>query len=169
MNERRLRRVTLSGDLAGEYVVIEERDDGTLVIARASGGTAPAPPRTESRFGTLGRMFRRSRTTNATVPELLAGWGIQLRGKEEVEAFLTADVDGTPGFLALTTERLIFVPHGGAGTSAVQVHARTALRGVEPIRQGLSHALRIDWGETASLITRAGPAELARLHDALSG
>jgi hypothetical protein len=32
MSAQRATRVTLSGDLSGEYVVVEQRDDGSVVV-----------------------------------------------------------------------------------------------------------------------------------------
>ena len=54
--------ITVSGDRSGEYVIVEERDDGSLVVApdtsaeaiRKRAGTRPMTPEEfEERFGDL--------------------------------------------------------------------------------------------------------------------
>jgi hypothetical protein len=60
MNARRANRVTLSGDLTGEYVVVEQRDDGSVVVK----------PDTS-----MAAIRRRLGVTSATLEEFVAEYG----------------------------------------------------------------------------------------------
>ena len=62
MKEERVEHITLTGDRSGEYVVIEERTDGSLVVApdtsleairKRSGTRAMTPEEFEEHFGDL--------------------------------------------------------------------------------------------------------------------
>ncbi|MGH2885777.1 MAG: hypothetical protein ACRDPA_24280, partial [Solirubrobacteraceae bacterium] len=70
--------MTLSGDLGGDYVVVEERPDGSLVVAPdpsgRSGGAArkPAPDGVGSM---LSGLLTRPPSTPPNVPEILERWG----------------------------------------------------------------------------------------------
>ena len=104
MGSERPRRVTLSGDLAGDYVVVEERPDGSLVVApesvrsavRAAAARRPAPGGASSMLAgsaprppldAAGRPRRSSRTG-----------GSQLAEDEAISEFMIAEVDGRRAF-----------------------------------------------------------------------
>jgi hypothetical protein len=62
MAVQRATHVTLSGDLSGDYVVVEKRDDGTLVVApdtsmeairRRHGATPATLEEFEAEFGAV--------------------------------------------------------------------------------------------------------------------
>ncbi len=60
MSARRTAHVTLSGDVSGDYAVVERRDDGTLVVAPDTSMEA---------------IHRRNNLTPATLEEFEAGYG----------------------------------------------------------------------------------------------
>ena len=54
MDSSRPLRVTLTGDVSGAYVVVEQRSDGSLVVAPdVSRRSVPVPRRSASPFATL--------------------------------------------------------------------------------------------------------------------
>lgn len=62
VKEERVEHITLTGDRSGQYVVIEERTDGSLVVApdtsieairKRAGTRAMAPEEFEEHFGGL--------------------------------------------------------------------------------------------------------------------
>jgi hypothetical protein len=169
---QRLRRVSLTGDVAGDYVVLEERPDRSLVIApdtsRASDGT-PEPPAAVSGTRRILRLFGRSEQHATSVPELLAGWGIQLHDDELVDEFMPAEVDGRPGFLTVTSRRLIFVAESAIQSRQVQEHALVAVRDVELRRHGTTSRLHVSADGSTTVIGGVDRASLARLEQRLSG
>jgi hypothetical protein len=153
--------------------VLEERADGSLVVAPERPSAAPdaSPPPIGAAGGALMKLFlanRRPATRN--VPELLAGWGIPLRANEEISEFVTAELDDRMGFLAVTTERIIFVPHGSrrAGAAEVEEHLLYAARNVELVRSGLGHKLRVSWHGRERLIGGLTREALTRIRDLLT-
>jgi Bacterial PH domain len=46
-----------------------------------------------------------------TLPDVLADWGINLSDGEHVAYFRVAAMDGRPGYLLVTSERLVFFEH----------------------------------------------------------
>ncbi len=171
-------RVTLTGDRAGEYVVLEERRDGSLVIApspatpaawsakRRPGAAAPGSPTTFG--GLLSSLISGSRQAPATVPEMLAGWGVGLAGGESVTEFLAVQADEVGGFVAVTTERFIFVPQTAQGPGFAQEHRLSALRGAQLAGRGLRQRLHLAWDRSDMVIT-APRDTLARLAQRLGG
>jgi hypothetical protein len=145
MDPRRRARVTLRGAVSGDYVVVEERPDGSLVLA----------PDTVNRTGSTERRM--------TTEEILEEWGVQLRGDELPGELFVADVDDTPGFVAITSQRFIFVADTGRGLSVVQEHLLSAARNVQSIRRGMRHKLRVTWHGDESLIVTPDRKSLARL------
>jgi len=165
MDPRRRARVTLRGDVSGDYVVVEERPDGSLVLApdtaRQSGSTArPATPN----FGTLlSGLLASPKSKRMTTEEILEEWGVQLRADELPGEMFVADVDERPGFITITSQRFIFVADTGTGLSVVQDHLLSAARNVELIRRGMRHRLRVTWHGDESLIVTPDRKSLARL------
>jgi hypothetical protein len=169
MSSERLRRVCLSGDLSGDYVVVEERSDGSLVVAPEAPAGAPVRPMADDGGTVFSKLFARSRPDRpASAPELLARWGVQLREDEVISEFLTASVDGRPGFLALTSQRLIFVEHAARGSRAAEEHLLFAARNVELVRRGVNHRLRVTWHGSESVISDLSRESLARLREHLA-
>ena len=122
MESPRPRRVTLSGELSGEYLVIEQRSDGSLVLAPDPSRRAGSPSARQAPAG-LGSLFSgllaRPAPGPPDVPAILEGWGVELAEEEGVDDFLIADIDGTTGFVAITTQRFIFAANTGRGVGVL--------------------------------------------------
>jgi hypothetical protein len=165
MDPRRRARVTLRGDVSGDYVVVEERRDGSLVLApdtanRSGSAARPATPN----FGTLlSGLLASPKSKRMTTEEILEEWGVQLRADELPGEMFVADVDERPGFITITSQRFIFVADTGSGLSVVQDHLLSAARNVELIRRGMRHRLRVTWHGDESLIVTPDRKSLARL------
>ena len=172
MDSERRRHVTLSGDLAGDYVVVEERPDGSLVVApdssRRSGAAArkPAPQGVASLFSGL---LSRPPSEPPNVPEILEGWGVELGEGEKIGEFLIADIDGQTGFLAVTTQRFIFAAQSGRGLGVVHEHLLSAARNVEVVGRGRRAKLRVNWHGSVSTIGVLDRGALPRLQETLAG
>jgi hypothetical protein len=139
--------VTLTGDRSGDYVVVEERSDGSLVIApdaSTQGEVAAAQPMAV--VGTLDALLvDASDRSRSSASELLREWGVEPREHEVVIEFLVADVDGMTGFIAITTRRFIFVANMGIGLEVVREHLLAAARNVEVVGRGTRRKLRVTW------------------------
>jgi hypothetical protein len=95
--------------------------------------------------------------------EVLNGWGVELDENERVEEFFVADVDDEAGFLAITTERFIFVADRGKGSTIVHEHLLSAARDVELVRRGLRQRVRVTWHGAESLVGGLDKEATARL------
>jgi hypothetical protein len=164
MDSQRPLRVTLTGDVSGAYVVVEQRPDGSLVVAPdGSTPTRPAERRTTSPIATLLSGLITPAERPMTGPEILEGWGVELDEDERIEEFFVAEVDGEAGFLAITNQRFIFVSDRGSGHTVVHDHLLSAARNVEPVRRGLVRKLRVTWHGTESLVGGIDRKAMARL------
>jgi hypothetical protein len=172
MDSERRRHVTLSGDLAGNYVVVEERPDGSLVVAPDPSRRSVAAARRPAHEG-IGSLFSgllsRPPSTPPNVPEILEGWGVALGEDEDINEFLIADIDGTTGFLAVTTQRFIFAAGSGKGLGVVQEHLLSAARNVEVVGRRRRAKLRVTWHGAESTIGLLDRDALSRLHETLAG
>jgi Uncharacterised protein family UPF0547 len=56
--------------------------------------------------GVFARLTRRPPV--ASLPELLADWGVSLGTSEKVISFLLVDLDGEPRFMLVSSERIVF-------------------------------------------------------------
>jgi hypothetical protein len=157
--------VTLRGDVAGDYVIVEQRPDGSLVLApdtaNRSGGTARPP--TSSVGSLLSGLLASPKSKRMTTEEILEEWGVHLRGDELPGEMFVADVDERPGFITITSQRFIFVADTGSGLSVVHEHLLSAARNVELIRRGMRHRLRVTWHGDECLIVTPDRKSLARL------
>jgi hypothetical protein len=167
------RYVTLTGDIAGEYVVVEERADGSLVVApdpsRRSKATARRPAERGGAGALLSGLLSRPPIEPPNVPELLDGWGVELGEGEAISEFLIADVDGKTGFLAITTQRFIFAAQSGKGLGVVQEHLLSAARNVELVGRRRRPKLRVTWHGSESVIGVLDRDATSRLQETLSG
>ena len=172
MESPRPRRVTLSGELSGEYLVIEQRLDGSLVLApdrsrRTGSASARQAP------GGLGSLFSgllsRPAPGPPDVPAILEGWGVELAEEEGVDDFLIADIDGTTGFVAITTQRFIFAANTGRGVSVLQEHLLSAARNVELVGRRRKPKLHVSWHGSESVIGVLDRDALTRLEQRLGG
>jgi hypothetical protein len=153
MDSSRPLRVTLTGDVSGAYVVVEQRPDGSLVVAPdASKPPGAALGRSTSAIATLLSGLITPAQKSMTSVEVLQGWGVELDEDERIDEFFVADVDDEAGFLAITSQRFIFVADRGKGSKVVHDHLLSTARGVEVVRRGLRQRLRVFWHGDESLI-----------------
>jgi hypothetical protein len=169
MEPERRPQVTLTGERSGAYVVVEERADGSLVIAPDhSGRSSPRTPRAAPRSGgLLSGLLTRPPRTPPSIPETLEGWGVELAENETTSDFMLADIDGKAGFLAITSQRFIFVAQTDKGLGIVQENLLSAARNVEVIGRGRRQKLRVTWHGTEALISLHDRDALARLESHL--
>jgi hypothetical protein len=168
------RHVTLAGDLAGEYVVVEERADGSVVLAPDTSGRprAAAARRTPAGYegpSLFGGLFARPPRTPPDVPTILEDWGVELADGESVSDFILAEVDGQTGFLAITSQRFIFATNTGRKVTVVQEHLLSAARNVELFGRRRWQKLRVTWHGAESVISVPDRDALPRLHQHLTG
>jgi hypothetical protein len=168
MNSQPPLRVTLTGDVSGAYVVVEQRPDGSLVLAPDSSKPSGAASRTlPSPVTTLfSGLFTRAQKSMSGV-EVLEGWGVELDEDERIEEFVVADVDDEAGFLAITSQRFIFVANIGAAPTVVHEHRRSAARDVELVRRGLGRKLHVSWDGAETLVGGLDRKTLVRLQHVL--
>jgi hypothetical protein len=170
MEQSRQPRVTLTGDVAGDYVILEKRPDGTLVVAPdTSKRSAGVARRATSRGGTLLSGLLGPAKTPLSDVEVLEDWGVELGAHELVSEFFIANVDDTMGFLAITSRRFIFVTDAGKRQTVVHEHMLSAARNVEFVRRGLRHKLRVTWHGVDSFIDTPDRKALTRLQHYLEG
>ncbi len=173
MSSERPRYVTLTGDLAGDYVVVEERADGSLVVAPDASGRPRAPSRQPSPSPAAGPslfsgLFARPPRTPPDVPTILEDWGVELGEDETISDFILAEIDGNTGFLAITSQRFIFATHTGKAVSVVQEHLLSAARNVEVFGRRRRPKLRVSWHGAESIISALDQDALSRLHQHLT-
>jgi hypothetical protein len=168
MDSPRPLRVTLTGDVSGTYVVVEQRSDGSLVLAPDfSKRSGAAPRRPPSSLATLLSGLVTPREEPVSGAEVLEGWGVELDDEERIEEFFVAEVDDDAGFLAITSQRFIFVAGSGKGPRLVHEYLLSAARNVEQVRQGLRLKLRITWHGAESVVGGLDRRAIARLQQHL--
>lgn len=164
--------MTLRGDVAGDYVIVEQRPDGSLVLepdtsspsgatSGRSGGTSRPP--TSGVGSLLSGLLVSPKQKRMTTEEILDEWGVRLRQDEQPGEMFVADVDERPGFITITSQRFIFVADTGSGLSVVHDNLLSAARDVELIRRGMRHRLRVTWHGTQSVIVTPDRKSLVRL------
>jgi hypothetical protein len=174
MSSRRPIRVSLSGDRSGEYIVAEERADGSLVLEPDGSGRSAARPRQRrAAHGALGALLSGMLTDasgdgSRSVPEMLEEWGVKLRGDEQVRDFLPLEVDGVAGFAAITTARMIFIPHRARGSGSVREFPLDTVQRMELSQRRGRQRLRVIWASGETMIQGAREA-LDRVTQALVG
>jgi hypothetical protein len=168
MDSRRPLRVTLTGDVSGAYVVVEQRSDGSLVVVPdVSNGSATAPRRSASPIATLLSGLLTPPQKPMSGVEVLKGWGVELDEEEGIEEFLVADVDDEGGFLAITSQRFIFVADRGRGSKVVHEYLLSAARDVEIVRRGVRQRLRVTWHGAEIFVSGLDRKAMARLEHRL--
>jgi hypothetical protein len=156
-------RVMLSGDRDGDYVVVEERDDGSLVLEPDS---APSLSRHASRpFG--GLRLRRPEST-ATLPQTLHQLGVRLERAEAVREFRLAELDGVPGFGLVTNRRFQFLATTDPKPRSTLERRLTDLREAELTDRVRGARLELHWSDQARQVLTGGRDELGRLQAALT-
>jgi hypothetical protein len=170
MSSQRPLYVTLTGDRSGSYVVVKEQPDGSLVLAPdIARGFRRAQPRTPQARNTLlsGTIFTPKEAAR-TVPVALADWGVDLGEGELVREFLVANVDGRAGFVAVTSQRLVFVAKIGGELSMAQEERLSSARDIDLVRRGMRRKLRVRWDGFEMLIGTSDRKSLARLQQILA-
>ena len=66
----------------------------------------------------LDLLGRRTDTREATLPDVLADWGVSLLDGEDIQFFRLVDIDGRNGFLLVTDARLVFFGQHGRSEHA---------------------------------------------------
>lgn len=171
MSSERPRHVTLTGDLAGDYVVVEERADGSLVVAPDTSGRPGAPsrqPSPDAGPSLFSGLFTRPARTPPDVPAILEGWGVELGPEEVISDFILAEIDGNTGFLAITSQRFIFATHTGRAVSVVHEHLLSAARNVEVFGRRRRQKIRVTWHGAESIISALDQDALSRLQQYLT-
>jgi Bacterial PH domain len=155
MSDNRTVRVTVIGDRSGDYVVVEERPDGSLVLAPDSSRGRTRSRRRGLTGFSLSRLLTRHGSAPATVHEALDGWGLELAEDEFVTSFLEASVDGRTGFAAVTNRRVVFFARSGAELRAIDEHPLSDVLEVELVRRPFKSVLRVRCEESETEIAGA--------------
>lgn len=167
MSDDRTARVRLLGDRAGDYVVVEERSDGSLVLAPDTSRSRRRSAR-DSTGTPLSRLVSRREPGPATIHEALDEWGFELHQDEFVTDFREATADGRGGFAAVTNQRIVFFARHGADLRAIHQHPLSAAQTVELVRRPFKAVLRVRWADGETQIAGALEA-LTRLREQLGG
>ena len=117
----------------------------------------------------LSGLLSRPPSEPPNVPQILEDWGVELGEGEDVSDFLIADIDGSTGFLAITTHRFIFAAQSRKGLSVVEEHLLSAARNVELVGRRRRQKLHVTWHGSESVIGVLDRDALSRLHETLAG
>lgn len=110
----------------------------------------------------------RKDTTDATFEEVLADWGTNLDEGEEVRWFRLADVDHRPGYLLVTTRRLVFFNQTSRSShERAFEYPLTLLSDVRVSGRASKRRLELRAGTLGHAVHGAGGSELERLNDYL--
>lgn len=156
-------RVMLSGDREGDYVVVAEHDDGSLVLEP---DPAPTPTRRASR-PVGGLRLRRPKST-ATLPQTLRQLGVRLERAEAVREFRLGELDGVPGFGLVTNRRFQFLATTGAKPHPIVDRRLIDLREATLTDRVRGARLDLRWSDHTRQVLCGGRDELGRLQAALS-
>jgi hypothetical protein len=108
-------------------------------------------------------------TRDATLPEVLADWGVSVGDTEEIALFRLAEVDDRPGYLLVTSERLVFFGQASRGEHERALeYPLDAL--TEVIVQGgrLRRRLELRGPDFSHIVQGPGSADIERLGDYLA-
>ena len=171
-------QVTLTGDRSGDYVIVEERPE-VRSSWRRTARDDPHPAHDErlrlaarSRPGqarSCQQFLARPVRTPPSISETLEGWGVELADGETPSDLMVADIDGDAGFLAITSQRFIFVAQTVKGLGVVQENLLSAARNVAVVGSRRRQKLRVTWHGTESVISLHDRDALARLESHLTG
>ena len=107
----------------------------------------------------------RKDTTDVTFEEVLADWGMNLDEGEVVEWFRLADVDHNPGYLLVTSRRLVFFNQTSRTThERAFEYPLTLLSDVRLSGRGSKRRLELRAGTLGHAVYGARGAELERLN-----
>jgi hypothetical protein len=160
-------RVHLTGDRVGAYIVSEERADGSLVLTPDSSRRRRVAVDSP---GTLAQLLfrRRQEERFPTSREALDAWGVALLEDESIAEFAMADVDKEHGYVAVTSERVIFLVRSAGSLAPRWEHSLGQFLSVgESARRGKG-AVVIEWHDAApTVIESRDRAALERLRASL--
>lgn len=154
-------RVLLSGDRDGDYVIVEEHDDGSLVLE-----PDPAPSRRARR--SLGGLRLRRPESTATLPQTLRELGVRLERAEAIREFRLGELDGVPGFGLVTNRRFQFLATTDAKPHSTVDRRLTELRQAALTDRVRGARLDLLWSDQTRHVLSGGRDELARLQAALT-
>jgi hypothetical protein len=104
-----------------------------------------------------------------TINEILADWGSSLEPGESVEWFQLGDVDAQPGYLLVTSRRLLFFQQvGRTRHERALEYPRSLLSGVRLLGRGRNRRLGFRVGLLDHEINAPGRGRLNRLHTLVS-
>jgi hypothetical protein len=103
----------------------------------------------------LSRMLFTSKPPPPTIPAALDEWGVDLGGDEFVRELLVADVDGGAGFVAVTSQRMLFLVKVGRELGIAREQLLLSACGVDLVRRGMGHKLRVRWDGSEMLVGAA--------------
>jgi hypothetical protein len=110
----------------------------------------------------------RKDTTDVTFEEVLADWGTRLDEGESVEWFRLADVDHHPGYLLVTSRRLVFFNQTSRTThERAFEYPLTLLSDVRLSGRGSKRRLELRAGTLGHAVHGPGGDELERLNEHL--
>ena len=159
-------RVHLTGDREGAYVVSEERADGSLVLTpdgSSRGRVAVDSP------GPLAQLLGRRRQDRfPTSREALEAWGVELLEEESVAEFAMADVDKQHGFVAVTSQRFIFLVRSAGSLAPRRERSLGQLLRVGALGRRGKGGIVIEWHDASpTVIESPDRAALERLRASL--
>ena len=110
--------------------------------------------RFDGRSASAGALLEGIRRSHARIPlpELLLGWGTELREGEEVEFFGYCRLDRVFGFVLITSDRVAF--YADRGSKREIEWLRSELHEVAPARRYGRRALRLSGPERSALLHR---------------
>jgi hypothetical protein len=111
----------------------------------------------------------RQDSRDATLPEVLADWGVSVGDTEEIVLFRLAEVDDRPGYLLVTSERLVFFGQASRGEHERALeYPLDAFTGV--IVQGgrLRRRVELIGEDFRHVVQGPGSADIERLADYLA-
>ena len=114
----------------------------------------------------LGGLVRDTR--EASMEEILADWGTRLAKGETVEWFRLGDVDHQPGYLLVTSRRLVFFRQTShTNHERALEYPLTLLSDVRLSGRGTKRQLELRVGTVGHAVRIAGGSQLERLNDHL--
>lgn len=130
----------------------------------------PASAAAAQPSGVLGLLFRSPASRHSTVPDVLAGWGVELLDDEQADAIAFCRVDEQPSYLAVTSLRFLSIGSQERTKGPRAMHERW-LRELVAVRPGGRHlgraTLTIAWLHDETVLSGLKRDPLAALQQRL--